>query len=216
MHIGIVDAVWRYPTKSLRWESLDQAEVELTGLRGDRERALVVTSGHARAGKPYRGKEHERLHLTADGAAARALAAERGVEVEERDGARFFDDAPVSLLLDRWLDDLNAHVGYAVEPVRFRPNFFVRAAPGFTALEEALSGWELAIGDVRLHVRGPIERCVATTYHPDGDASDPRILRFVAQHRQTWMGVYCDVVTPGIARRGDALLIVGGMAGRPT
>ena len=40
----------------------------------------------------------------------------------------------------------------------------------------------------------PIERCVVTTYDPDGGASDPRILRYVAQERKTWMGIYCDVV----------------------
>jgi uncharacterized protein len=205
MLIGTLDAIWRYPTKSLRWEPLDEAEVELDGLRGDRTRAFVVTDGHARAGKTYRGKENDRFHLTGDDGAARSLAAERGVRVELHEGERFFDDAPVSLLIDRWLDALNEHAGYAVEPIRFRPNFFVRAADGFAHGEDAMTGWELQLGAVRLRVRYPIERCVVTTYHPDGAPGDPRILRFVAQERNAWMGVYCDVVTPGIARRGDSL-----------
>jgi uncharacterized protein YcbX len=208
MHIGTLDAIWRYPTKSLHWESLAEADVDPDGIRGDRTRALVVTAGHARLGKTYRGKEHDRFHLETDLEAARELAAQHGVQVEERGGERFFDDAPISILVDRWLEGLNAHVGYAVQPIRFRPNLFVRAADGFTGLEEDLIGWELALGTVRLRVREPIERCVVTTYDPDGGASDPRILRFVAQERKTWMGVYCDVVEPGVVRPGDDLLRV--------
>jgi uncharacterized protein YcbX len=203
MHIGRLDAIWRYPTKSLRWEQLGEAAIDADGLRGDRTSALVATAGHARAGKTYRGKENDRLHLVTESAAARELAAERRVDVEEHGGGRFFDDGPVSLIVDRWLDDLSVHAGYAVEPVRFRPNLFVSAAADFTATENDMPGWELHIGTTVLRVSYPIERCVATTYDPNGGASDPRILRFVAQHRSTWMGVYCDVVIPGIVRRGD-------------
>jgi uncharacterized protein len=206
MHIGRLDAIWRYPTKSLHFESLDEAHVDPDGIRGDRTRALVVTAGHARLGKPYRGTEHDRFHLETDGEAARALAAERGVQTEERSGERFFDAAPISILVDRWLEGLTAHLGCAVEPSRFRPNLFVKAATGFTALEDDLTGWELALGPVRLRVRKPIERCVVTTYDPDGGASDPRVLRYVAQERKTWMGIYCDVVTTGVIRPGDELL----------
>jgi len=202
-HIGAVAAIWLYPIKSLRGEAVAQAEVEADGLRGDRIRAMVVESGHARAGKPYRGKEHERYHLAADGGTARSMAAVRGVEVAERDGERFFDDAPVSVLVDRWLDGLSAHVGYAVEPERFRPNVFVRAAAGFALDEDALTGWELQAGDARLRVRSPIGRCVTTTYDPAGGASDPRVLQFVAQSRNNWMGIYCDVIEPGIVRLND-------------
>jgi uncharacterized protein YcbX len=205
MQIGILDTVWRYPTKSLHFEALEEAAIDLDGIRGDRTGALVVTSGHVREGKTYRGTEHDRFHLTGDREAARALAAERGVRTEYREGARFFDAAPVSIVLDSWLADLSAHVGYDVEPIRFRPNLFVRAASGFTVLEDDLTDWELELGSARLRVRTPIERCVVTTYDPDGGESDPRILRFVAQQRKAWMGVYCDVVTAGTVRPGDEL-----------
>ena len=48
--------------------------------------------------------------------------------MDVRRGERFFDDAPLSIIVDRWLDELRANLGYAVEWERFRPNFFVRAA----------------------------------------------------------------------------------------
>jgi uncharacterized protein YcbX len=206
MIIGTIESIWRYPVKSLRFEALDETEIEPSGLRGDRTSAYVIRShAHVREGKPLRGKENDRLHLVSDDSAVRALAAEQSVEIERRDGSRFFDDAPVSMLLDRWLESLSAHVGYAVEPLRFRPNFFVRAEPAFCENEAALTGRTLRLGGAVLRVRGPIERCVVTTYDQHGGESDPRILRFVAQQRGTHMGVYCDVVTPGIVHAGDVI-----------
>ena len=144
------------------------------GIPGDRASALFVRSGHARVGKTYRAKEHDRLHLLEDEAAAVAAAAQRGVEAEMRGGEHFFDDAPVSIFVDRWLAPLNEHVGYPVEWERFRPNFFVRAGEGFAQSESDLVDARLRLGTVRLRVRCPIERCVAVTYHPGGEPSDPR------------------------------------------
>ncbi len=206
MFIGTLDALRRYPVKSLRGEAIDWVEVSPTGIPGDRASALIVRSGSARIGKTYRGKEHDRLHLLTDTEAATAQAAQRAVEVELHRSDHFFDDAPISLLVDRWLDDVSRHVGYRVEWERFRPNGFVRAAAEFSQAESDLVDTQLQLGTVRLRVRSPIERCVTVTYHPRGDPSDPRILRFLAQRRNTWMGIYCDVLEPGSARVGDPLL----------
>jgi uncharacterized protein YcbX len=208
MLVGTLDALRRYPVKSLRGETLSSVEVGATGISGDRAEALFVRSGGAREGKVYRGKEHDRLHLLADLDAARAAASERNVDVEVRRDEHFFDDAPISLVVDRWLDELSAHLGYTVEWERFRPNFFVRAAPEFAQPEEALANAELQLGTVRLRVRCPIERCVAVTYHPKGNPSDPEILRFLAQQRNAWLGIYCDVITPGITQAGDPLTLI--------
>ena len=205
VRIGELDGVRHYPVKSLRGESLHCAYVASDGIPRDRSSALFVRSGHARAGKTYRGKEHERLHLMDRSGEAQDAARARGVDLELRGGDRFFDDAPISLLVNRWLDDLSRHVGYTVEWERFRPNFFVVADLGFSQAETDLTGCELRLGTVRLRVRGPIERCVAITYHPHGEPSDPAILRYLAQERNTWMGVYCDVVEAGFACVGDPL-----------
>jgi uncharacterized protein len=206
MLIGTLSAVRRYPVKSLRGEPLDSVDVARSGIPEDRVSALIVRAGSARVEKTYRGKEHDRLHLLSSSDAAIAAAAQRGVDVEVRRGERFFDDAPISLLVDLWLVAVSEHVGFRVEWERFRPNFFVRAAPEFRQTESALADAELQLGTVRLRVRSPIERCVTVTYHPNGEPSDPRILGFLAQRRNAWMGVYCDVLEPGTARVGDALL----------
>lgn len=208
MVIGTLASIWRYPVKSLRGEPLESVEVGESGIPGDRSSALFVRGGHAREGRTFRGKEHERLHLTADPETAIELGAARGVELEHRSGQHFFDDAPISMLLDRWLRELHAHLGYEVEPERFRPNFFVRARAQFAGGEADLEGAQLQLGHVRLRVRYPIERCVTTTYDPHGGAGDPEILRFVAARRNAWMGVYCDVVQAGSTRTGDPLVLL--------
>lgn len=206
MLVGKLDAVRRYPVKSLRGEPLECAQVDVDGIPGDRASALFVRSGHARVGKTYRAKEHDRLHLLDDETAAVAAATQRGVDAEVRRDDHFFDDAPISILIDYWMEELNDDVGYTVEWERFRPNFFVRAAGGFVQTESDLGGARLRLGTVLLRVRNPIERCVAVTYHPGGEASDPRILRYLAQRRNAWMGIYCDVLEPGSARIGDDLI----------
>lgn len=203
MLVGTLDAVRRYPVKSLRAESLECAHVMADGIEGDRTSALFVVSGNVRVGKTYRGKENDRLHLIPDEDEAQTAAASRGVAVDLRRGDRFFDDAPVSIMVDWWLDGLSAHLGYAVEWERFRPNFFVRAQPDFAQTEWELQGADLRLGTARLRVRCPIERCVAITYHPRGEPSDPQILRFIAQERDACMGIYCDVLEPGRACVGD-------------
>lgn len=206
MVLGTVHSIWRYPVKSLHFEALDAADVEPTGVRDDRTAAYFVGSpDRPRFGKEFRGKENPTLHLLSDGPDVQAAAQHAGVDVERREGDRFFDAAPISILFDRWLVELSEHVGYAVEPLRFRPNFFAVASPEFSGDERALPGQVLNAGTVTLRVRKPIERCAVPTFDLHGGPSDPRILRFIAQQRENVMGIYCDVVEPGVIRIGDAI-----------
>jgi uncharacterized protein len=205
MQIGTLRAIRRYPVKSLHGEELDAAAVRDTGLEGDRTTALINDDG-PRAGSPARGKENDRFHLQHTLDEARAIAPP--VHVEQNDDEPFFDDAPVSLIIDRWLDGVSTFVGYRVEWERFRPNFYVEALDGIALDEGVLTGRELQLGEVTLRARYPIERCVVPTYDLRGGAADPRILRSVAQARSNWMGIYCDVPRAGIVRIGDSLELI--------
>jgi uncharacterized protein YcbX len=207
--LGYVTHLWRYPVKSLAGEPLERAELDADGVAGDRRAALFLQSGgQARSGKTYRGKEHELLHTVTRAGRAIELARERGADLECRDDAGpYFDDAAFSLIFDRWLQEAERHVGYTLDPLRFRPNAFARAAPDFDLAETSLVGRTLAIGSARLRVTAPIGRCVTTTYDIATGASDPAVLRVVAQHRANTMGVYCAIVVPGTLRAGDAILI---------
>jgi uncharacterized protein YcbX len=209
--LGTVERLWRFPVKSLHPETLAHVAVDAGGFEGDRRSALFVrTAEHARSGKPYRGKEHNLFHTVASPAAAVALAAERAVELERRDDGPYFDLRPVSLLLDCWLAEAERLVGRPLDPLRYRPNIFARAAQGFGASEAALVGSTLQLGSVLLRVLEPIGRCVTTTYDVATGESDPLVLRAVAEHRQNTMGVYCDVVQPGAIAAGDAIVARAG------
>ncbi|HEY9084588.1 MAG TPA: MOSC domain-containing protein [Candidatus Tyrphobacter sp.] len=208
MLLGTLACIRRFPVKSLRGEMLDFVEVGATGIPGDRAQRLVVESGRSRVGEAYRGKEDERIHLTDRVEEALSLARARGIELRAESGEHFFDAAPISLLVDRWIDEVSAHVGYAVEPERFRPNFLVSAAEGFALSEGDMHDAQIEVGEVRLRVRVANKRCVAITYHPHIDAPDPEILAYIARERAAVLGVYCDVLRAGIARKGDSVRLL--------
>lgn len=205
--LGIVTAIWRYPVKSLKYEAIEEAEITAQGLRGDREAALIVRDGHARTGKTYRGKEHNLLHTTGETARAVALAAGRAtrVEVSREPGVRYFDAAPISILLDRWVADVESHIGRTLDPLRWRPNFFVRAEDAAAYSEGDLVGREIRMGNAMLRVRSGIDRCVTPTFDVESGEPEPEVLNYVARRRDNVMGIYCDVIRAGVARVGDAL-----------
>lgn len=204
--LGQVATVWRYPVKSLAAEPLKSARIEREGIPGDRAGALFVQAGHVRQGKPYRGKEHNLLHTTRDAAAAGEMAASRGVTVSLRDeDPHYFDAAPVSLIFDRWIAEVEAALEMTLDPLRWRPNLYARAANGFAYAETDLTGAILQVGSVVLRVRDTIGRCVTTTYDIATGEADNDVLLYVAQKRDNVMGVYCDVEEAGTVRAGDPL-----------
>jgi uncharacterized protein YcbX len=209
MDVGRLTALWRYPVKSLKNEPLDRATVLVDGLEGDRTAALVVeTPTHARAGKPYRGKENELLHRLADPETAASYARERNVDIAlGRSQPRWFDARPVSVLLDLWVRDVEALVGETLDPLRWRPNLYIAADPAFTRREEAMVGETLAIGGVTLRVVAATDRCVTPSYDIETSESNPKVLREVANRRDNIVGIYCEVVTPGEIALGDTMTL---------
>ena len=207
MDLGTIAGLWRYPVKSLKAEPLTHARILADGLEGDRTAALVVeTPTHARAGKPYRGKESAQLHLTSDPETAASYAVDAKVMVTlDRGQPRWFDAGPVSVLFDLWVRDVEALVGEALDPLRWRPNVYVRAAPEFTRREPALVGTTLRAGSAVLLVVATISRCVTPTYDVGTGEPLPLVLEAVATQRGNVVGVYCEVVTPGEIALGDAL-----------
>jgi uncharacterized protein YcbX len=209
MDVGRIAGLWRYPVKSLKAEQLGRVAVLPDGLEGDRTAALVVeTPSHARAGKPYRGKESSRLHLTGDVQTAATYAADANVLVTlDRAAPRWFDAGTVSVLLDLWVHDVEALVGEPLEPLRWRPNLYVAAAPGFSKREPDLVGTTLRAGSVELQVVATIKRCVTPTYDVTTGAALPLVLEAVAVERANVVGVYCDVLEPGDLACGDVVTL---------
>jgi uncharacterized protein YcbX len=206
--LGTIEKIWTYPVKSLHQVEHDIVAVQEDGLAGDRRAAMYVNSEHARTGKTYRGKENNLLHMIVEPDEALGVAESRGVEVEVHAGERYFDACPVSLILDRWISEVEAALGKSLDPLRWRPNFYVRSQAAVAVKEGELVGKRIALGGVILHVLKPIGRCVTTTYDQQTGESDPHVLGFVARERANHMGIYCDVERPGDVRRGDEVRII--------
>jgi uncharacterized protein YcbX len=205
--LGTVAALYRYPVKALRGETLQRAEVEAGGFAGDRGTALIVRSrDHARSGKTYRGKENRKLHTVAASDDAADLALGAGLIVEHVDEQpHYFDAEPVSIVFDTWVRDLEALAGRSVDPLQFRPNIVAAAAPDFSIAEPEMIGMRIGVGDVVFDVVSSITRCVTISYDVATGEADPALQRTIVRERDNKMGIYCRVVTPGIIEAGTPI-----------
>ena len=122
----------------------------------------------------------------------------------------FFDTAVVHLVTTSTIDRLRAlYPPGRFEARRFRPNIVVStgsADAGF--VENDWIGRTVEIGDtVRLAITELCPRCVMITL-PQGDLpKDSGILRTAAQHNGVNVGVYASVISGGIIRRGDPVVL---------
>ena len=104
--------------------------------------------------------------------------------------------------------------GRDLDPARFRGNLLLEGLEPFA--ETALVGAIVRVGEARLLIRQTIERCTATTVHPDTAVRDlnvPRILATRCGHIHC--GLYGEVLTPGEVRPGDALVVEHRSTDRP-
>lgn len=175
---------------------------------------MLVSHGRELArGVPENAGDRARLEaaaagiLAADVEAGVDLAA-AGARGDGTDGAMTDVDAPfVSLLNLASVAALAARLGAPVDPLRFRANIHFEGAPAWS--ERDWVGRVIAIGDARLGVAEPIERCAATEVNPATAARDLRVLRGLADgFGHVEMGIYAQVIAGGTVMPGKALRLV--------
>jgi len=223
-----VAALWRYPVKSMLGEQCEAVELDARGVRGDRRFAVRSEDGRLGSGKNSRRHRHIeglfgfRAALTEDAAeivfpdGRRLRADDSGIDaaLSETLGlpvtlAReadipHFDTGAIHLVSSASLDWLRSRLpGSRVDERRFRPNILVTA----TEPERAWLGRTLRVGEVRLRVTDPTERCGMTTFAQADLPFDPKILRSIAQEADQLFGVYAEILQPGRIARGDAVSI---------
>jgi uncharacterized protein YcbX len=125
----------------------------------------------------------------------------------------FFDYGALHLVTTSTLARLrSAHPAGDFDPRRFRPNLVIDTPgePGF--VEDTWIDAHLRIGEAVFRPVEPTPRCVVPTLGHDDLPPDPRIMRTVAREhripvldlgRLSCVGVYLDVVEPGMVRVGD-------------
>lgn len=127
------------------------------------------------------------------------------VEFETRPGL-LFDSAPLHLLSSQSLATAQTLHSQGVWTIdRFRPGIVLDAPTGVAWPEDDWVGADVQVGTVAIHVRRRCFRCVLTTRAVGEAPADKEILRTLAGHHGSDLGITADVLAPGTIAVGDAL-----------
>ena len=144
------------------------------------------------------------------GMSCRLLSIRADVFRVKRDVA-FHDDAPLLVLSERSLEELNRRLEVPLPMDRFRPSIVVRDAVPF-----AEDGWQrIAIGEAVFRAVKACQRCVITTIdQAEGIPRGPEPLATLAKFRRLGEGVsfgqyYRPEQTSATIRVGDAVTVLG-------
>jgi hypothetical protein len=139
---------------------------------------------------------------------APALAAELGEGVRVMKLNRgTFDAMPLSLITTRTIESLGALLGTELDVLRFRPNLVVEALGGAAFPEDEWVARVLTVGTTWMRIDARDRRCVVVNIDPVTGHRDPTVLRAVAAHRETCLGVYGSTVRPGRVAVGDSVVL---------
>ncbi|WP_322920131.1 MOSC domain-containing protein [Nocardioides renjunii] len=120
-------------------------------------------------------------------------------------------NAPVTLVGTASIEHLARTTGHPAlvhEAGRFRATLVVETDQPF--VEDTWLGTEVAVGQARLRIGGPVPRCAVVDSHPVTGEKDVRLLRAMAGSRPTnaagepMLGMYAACVAPGVVPVGRA------------
>ena len=225
--IGHIEAIFRYPVKSMRAEPLDSAHLGWHGLDGDRRLALrrmddrggfPWLSASSRPDlvrfAPYRedGAEGELpTHVrTPEGEVMPVFSKELAAEVGRRCGAPVemmqmrqgvFDDASISVIASETVREIGRLAGRDLDVRRFRPNVVVRLLRPGAFQEDAWVGGLLTFGDgddaPAIAVTTRDVRCSMVNLDPDSASAAPEVLKTVVRENDNNAGIYGTVTRIG-------------------
>ena len=174
IEIGHVEAIFRYPVKSMAGQRLETANLGWYGLDGDRRLALRRMDD--RSGMPWltasklpdlvlfapkcredNAQEDLPTHIrTPDGQELPVFAEELAADVGRRYGAPvemmqlrhgIFDEAAISVIASDTVHEIGRLAGRSLDVRRFRPNVLVRLLRSGPFLEDQWLGGTLSFGE---------------------------------------------------------------------
>jgi uncharacterized protein len=234
--IGQIEAIFRYPVKSMAGEALDAAGLGWDGIDGDRRLAfrrlddrggfpwltagrlpgLVLFTprrGEGGDGLPahVRTPEGEELPLFGE-----ALAAEVGrrygspVQMMQLNHG-IFDDSSVSVITSGTVREIGRLAQRAPDARRFRPNILVRSAREAPFEENEWVGGVLAFGDSpgapTVAVTKRDERCAMINLDPDSARVNPEMMKAVVRANENCAGIYGVVTRTGKLAVGQTIFL---------
>jgi uncharacterized protein YcbX len=205
-----VAEIWRYPVKSLAGERLEHADVRADGISGDR-RMLVYNE---QTGRLITSRTHPGLlglratldsnqeplingHPWNDPESAHALGSAAGPHARliRWEGVERFDVLPLLVATDGALE------AFGYDRRRLRPNIVIGGVQGLA--EREWPGQRARIGEVIVEFAQLRARCVMTTYDPDTQEQNHRVLRDIVRKFGGTLALDTAVIKTGRISVGD-------------
>ena len=239
MEVGQIEAIFRYPVKSMRGERLDAATLGWHGVEGDRRLAFRLVND--RGGFPWlsatklpelvlftplrRDDADGELptHVrTPEGEAMAVFGDELANDVGRRLGAPvqmmhlrqgIFDESNISVIALDTVQEIGRLAGQTLDVRRFRPNVVVRALRPIPFQEDEWVGGTLSFGDEpdgpAVKVMMRDERCSMVNLDPDSPDRAPEVLKAVVRANQNTAGIYTTVIRTGRLAVGQRIFLQG-------
>lgn len=218
--IGEVEALFRYPVKSMRGELLEVANLGWHGLDGDRR--LAFRRIKDRGGFPWltasklpelilfapQGRvaavgDNLPTHVrTPQGESLAVFGDELATEVGRRHGAPvemmylnrgIFDEACISLITSTTVDAIGRMAAQSADVRRFRPNILIKSLRSVPFEEDEWVQGVLSFGEgdaATIGITNRDERCSMVNLDPDSARPTTEVLKAIVRVKGNKAGVY--------------------------
>jgi uncharacterized protein YcbX len=233
LEIGHVEAIFRYPIKSMAGEQMEVADLGWHGIAGDRRLSLRRTQ--ERGGFPWLSASalpelllftpvrHDDGELpthvrTPDDREMAVFSDELVTEIERRHRAPvqmmhmrggIFDEASVSVIAADTIKEIESLAGSDLDVRRFRPNIVVRLLRPNAFEEDKWPGGVLVFGEPgdgpRVSITTRDVRCSMVNLDPDSARSNPEVLKSIVRRNQNNAGIYGTVIRTGRLAVGQTI-----------
>jgi uncharacterized protein len=236
IEIGQVEAIFRYPVKSMGGVRLDVSNLGWHGLEGDRRLAfrrindrsgfpwltatklpdLIRFTPLCHEGSPDDLPTHIR---TPEGKELLVFSEDLAADVGRRYGAPVemmqmrhgvFDDASISVIASDTVGEISRLAGRSPDVRRFRPNILVCSQRSAPFQEDDWLGGMLQFGEGKdapaIAVTMHDVRCSMVSLDPDTANPSPDVLKAVVRENQNHAGVYGAVTRIGRLAVGQTVL----------
>ena len=225
--IGEVEALFRYPVKSMGGERLEVADLGWHGLDGDRR--LAFRRAEDRGGFPWLtatrlpelilytpqrrgpavGGDLPTHVRTPEGEELAVFGQELAADVGRRLGSPvemlhlnrgIFDEASISVITSATVGEIGRLAGLRTDVRRFRPNILVASLRSVPFEEDDWVGGVLSFGETHeaaIGITNRDERCAMVNFDPGSGHVAAEVLRAIVRVRDNKAGVYTTVTRRG-------------------
>jgi MOSC domain-containing protein len=137
----------------------------------------------------------------------------RGADVSDlsliRSDRALTDCRPVSLISHHTIKQIGDEIGLTLDRRRFRANIFADLGSGHGFGEDTYVGKRLQLGArcvIAVLDRDP--RCKMISIDPETSEENKDVFGHVSRAHDGCAGIYCAVLTEGMVRKGDAIVMV--------